>query len=74
MEWHRAVEGCRDSLLGALVDRKGTESVGIDLGLLQQFLVFNKLLLDPGQPELGLAVVILVSVPAAEEEVLHPGT
>ena len=63
-ERHRGVQGLLDGLPGALIDWQGLEAVGIDSRSGSHFLIFNKFLLDPGESELGITVIILNPVPA----------
>ena len=63
-ERHRRVQGFFDGVPGTLIHWQRLEAVGINSGSCSHFLVFNKFLLDPGEPELCITVVILKPVPA----------
>ena len=63
-ERHRGVQSLLDGLSGALVNWQGLEAVGINSRPCSHLLIFNKFLLDPGESELGITVVILKPVPA----------
>ena len=63
-ERHRGVQSLLDGLSGALVNWQGVEAVGINSRPCSHLLIFNKFLLDPGESELGITVVILKPVPA----------
>ena len=63
-ERHRRVQGFLDGVPGTLIHWQRLEAVGINPWSGSHFLVFNKFLLDPGESELGITVVILKPVPA----------
>ena len=63
-ERHRGVQSLLDGLSGALVNWQGLEAVGINSRPCSHLLIFNKFLLDPGESELGITVIILKPVPA----------
>ena len=64
VERHGGIKGITNGVPGALVDRKGLETVGVDPGPHPQLLVLYELLLDPGQTKLSITVVVLVPIPA----------
>jgi len=64
VERHGGVKSISEALLSAPVDWQRLERVGVDPGPDPKILVLNELLLDPGQAELGVTIIILVPVPS----------
>jgi len=64
VERHRGVKSVSDGLLSTLIDWQGLEGVRIDPRADSQLLVFNELLLNPGEAKLCVTIIILEAVPA----------